>query len=264
MKRALLILWLSAAASFGGQVLQPSTLSPDELKEIGIVQRLGNRIPLGLEFTESDGSGIGLDALLARKPTLLVPVYYECPNLCTVVLNALVQSLADLRRTAGDGFQVVAISIDPREAPALAAVKKASYVRLYGRGSPDDWHFLTGDAESIRRLTEAVGYRYRLDAKSGQFAHGSGVVVVDRRGAVVQYLLGIEYRPQAIESALQLAQREKTGSSVRDLLLLCYHYNPLTGPHGTAIAWGLRVTALLFLAGLGGYIGRQLYRERRA
>lgn len=264
MKRALFILWLSAAAAFAGQVVQPSTLSPDELKEIGIVQRLGNRIPPGLMFTDSDGSPIGLDALLARKPTLLVPVYYECPNLCTVVLNALVQSLADLRRTVGDGFQVVAFSIDPRETPQLAGVKKASYFRLYGRGTPDAWHFLTGDADTVRRLTKAVGYRYRFDARSGQFAHGSGIVFIDQRSTVVQYLLGIEYRPLAIENAVRLAQQGRTGSPVHDLLLLCYRYNPLTGPHGTAIAWGLRAAALLSIVLLGGYIGTQLHGERKA
>jgi protein SCO1 len=260
----LLLLLLPLSSAFAGQAVQPSTLTRDELKEVGIVQRLGETIPAGLAFTESDGSRVDFDTLLSQKPTLLVPVYYECPNLCTVVLNALVQSLADLRRTAGDGFQVVAVSIDPCETPRLAAMKKESYFRLYGRGAPDAWHFLTGDGDAVRRLTDAVGYRYRYDASSGQFAHGSGVIVVGPRRTIAQYLLGIEFQPQQIEAALRVAREGRTGSPVHDLLLLCYRYNPLVGPHGVAIAWTLKAAAFLSVTALGGYIGRQLYRERHA
>ena len=257
----LLPLLLAAIAAHAGQLIQGSTLTPEQLKEVGIVQRLGNPIPDDLTLVDSDGSSVHLHTLLSRQPTLLVPVYYDCPNLCTVVLNALVQSLADLRRTVGDGFQVVVVSIDPRETPVLAATKKASYFRLYGRGDPSSWHFLTGDAGTIRRLTEAVGYRYRYDDRSGQFAHGSGLVVVNREGRVVQYLLGIEYPPRQIEAAIETASGSGIGSRVRDLFLLCYCYNPLTGPHGLAIAWILRSAALFSVLFLGGYIARQLYRE---
>ncbi|HEY8965573.1 MAG TPA: SCO family protein [Candidatus Methylacidiphilales bacterium] len=262
MKTLFLLLCLASTA-LAGQPIQTSTLSPDQLKDVGIVQRIGAQVPPGLVFTDSDGSRVELDALLARKPTLLVPVYYACPNLCTVVLNALVQSLADLRRTAGDGFQIVAVSIDPRETPDLAAEKKASYLRLYGRGSADAWTFLTGDPFTIRRLTEAVGYRFRYDEQANQFAHGSGLIVLDPSGKVTQYLLGIEYRPAEIEAAIRNAAAGRTGAPVSDLALLCYRYNPLTGPYGTAVAWALKGASILAVLLLGGYIVRQLRREQQ-
>src|ERR1700744_6034213 len=147
------------------QVLQTSNLSPEELKHIGIEQRLGQTIPPNLTFKDSSGQKTDLSALVGGKPTLLVLVYYNCPNLCTLVLNATVASVADLRHTVGDGFQIVVISIDPTETPALAAQKKATYLLRYSRGQnqESEWSFLVGEEPNIRKLADAVGYHYRYD-----------------------------------------------------------------------------------------------------
>ncbi len=260
---------MAARAAEPSQLIQPTSLSRQELLDIGFRQRLGAQVPMDLTFTDSTGKPIQLGTLLARKPTVLALVYFDCPNLCTVVLNALVQSLADLRRSAGDGFQVVVVSIDPREKPALAAEKKASYLRLYGRGEPaqreDAWHFLVSgvDPDAVERLAAAIGYRYRFDPQTNQYAHGSGIVILDPAGRVTQYLLGIEFPPLAIDKAVQDAQARRTGSPVADLLLLCYRYNPLTGPYGSVIAVCLKAGGVGMVLALGGFIGLQLYREKR-
>ena len=245
-----------------------STLSRDDLLTVGIQQRLGNHIPDHLTFTDSTGHPVDLHALLARKPTLLALVYYQCPNLCTLVLNGSVSSVADLRRTVGDGFQIVVVSIDPNETPALAAEKKASYLRRYSRGENQDqeWSFLVGDEKEIRQLADAVGYHYRYDPTIHQYAHGSGIMLLDVRGRVVQYFLGIEYPPAEIEKAIQLAHQDEIGSPVQQFFLLCYCYNPLTGPYGFLIFTILKVCALGTVAALATFIVVQIRREghRRA
>ena len=242
-----------------------STLSRDDLLTVGIQQRLGNQIPDNLTFTDSTGRLVDFRTLLARKPALLALVYYQCPNLCTLVLNGSVSSVADLRRTVGDGFQVVVVSIDPTETPALAAQKKATYLRRYSRGQNQDkeWSFLVGDEKNIRQLADAVGYRYRYDSTIHQFAHGSGIMLVDDRRRVVKYFLGIEYSPEEIEKAIQLAHEGEIGSPVQQFFLLCYCYNPLTGPYGFLIFTILKVCALGTVVALATFIVVQIRREGR-
>jgi protein SCO1/2 len=243
--------------------LPKSTLSRNDLLSIGIDQRLGSVIPQGLIFTDSTGQKVNLSDLMARKPTLLALVYYNCPNLCTLVLNGTVSSVADLRRTVGDGFQIVVVSIDPNETAALAARKKATYLKRYSRGENEakEWSFLVGDQANIQRLADAVGYRYRYDPSIHQYAHGSGIMMVDSHGRLVRYFLGIEYPPEEIEKAVQLAQNGQVDSPLQQFILLCYCYNPLTGPYGYLIFTLLKIGAGLTVAGLAAFIFIQLRRE---
>jgi len=258
----LLVTEISAGAQ-PPQILQTSGLSPEQLKHIGIEQRLGASIPPNLVFTNSDGQKINLNALVARKPTLLALVYYNCPNLCTLVLNATVASVADLRRTVGDGFQIVVVSIDPTETPVLAAQKKAAYLLRYSRGQNQEreWSFLVGSEANIRALANAVGYRYQYDPAIHQYAHGSGILMLDPKGRIVQYFLGIEYPPSDIEKAVERAQTGEVGTTSQDFFLLCYCYNPLTGPYGFAIITALKIGAALTVFGLGFFVIRQIRRE---
>lgn len=268
------LLFLLAAVAVmpaGAQTFSPvktgnSTLSGDELKSVGIEQRLGAQVPHGLTFTDSTGAKVDFDKLLARKATILVLVYYDCPNLCTLVLNGMVATLADLRRTVGDGFQVVVVSIDPTEKPALAAEKKSAYLLRYSRGADaaHEWSFLVGDEANIKSLADAVGYHYRYDATIHQFAHGSGFMVLDPAGRVTKYFLGIEYRPLELEKAIQLADERRTGSPVQQFLLLCYCYNPLTGPYGFIIFTVIKVAAMLTVLAVAGFIVWSIRRERLA
>jgi protein SCO1/2 len=245
------------------QLLQTSTLSRSDLLSVGIDQRLGSEIPKGLVFTDSTGKTVNLSDLLSRKPTLLALVYYNCPNLCTLVLNGTVSSVADLRRTVGDGFQIVVVSIDPTETAVLAEQKKATYLKRYSRGKyqEQEWSFLVGDQTNIERLADAVGYHYKYDPSIHQYAHGSGIMMVDSHGRLVRYFLGIEYPPEEIEKAVQLAQNGQVSSPLQQFILLCYCYNPLTGPYGYLIFTLLRVGAGLTVAGLAAFIFIQLRRE---
>jgi len=242
-----------------------SSLIVDDIRAVGIEQKLGAALPHGLAFTDSDGKRVDFNALAARKPTLLALVYYNCPNLCTLVLNGMVASLDDLRRPVGDGFQVVVVSIDPSETAALAAEKKKAYLRRYSHGAATgaDWTFLIGDEANIRSLAEAVGYHYRYDPAIRQFAHGSGLVMLDPHGRISQYFLGIEYPPAEIEKSIQQAQRGETGTLGQQFLLLCYCYNPLVGPYGWIIFNALKIGAGATVFALGWYIVGQIRREGR-
>jgi len=257
------VVMLADARAQMPQPTQSSGLSAGDLKQIGIVQHVGADIPHGLAFTDSTGRSVNLSELMARKPTLLALVYYNCPNLCTLVLNSTVASVADLKRTVGDGFQVVVVSIDPTETTALAAQKKATYLLRYSRGQDQEreWSFLVGDEHNIRALAEAVGYRYRYDPVIRQYAHGSGILMLNTQGRIVQYFLGIEYPPTEIEKAVQRAQAGEIGTPAQNFFLLCYCYNPLIGPYGFLIFTVLKLGALLTVAGLAAFIISQVRRE---
>ena len=268
LSRIFAVLLLFAGTHLRADTAAPnsSALSRSDLLTVGIDQRLGEEIPKDLVFTDSTGRQVNFNTLITRKPTLLAMVYYECPNLCTLVLNGVVSSVADLRHTVGDGFQIVVVSFDPAETAQLAAQKKVSYLRRYSRGDHQEaeWSFLVGDENNIHRLADAVGFRYRYDPMIHQFAHGSGIMMLDTRGRLVKYFLGIEYPPAEVEKAIELAQAGKTGSPVQQFLLLCYCYNPLTGPYGFLIFTILKISAALTVFAVAGFIIWQIRREHTA
>ena len=163
----------------------------------------------------------------------------------------------------GRDYKVVTVSFDPREAPDLAAEKKRHYVRTYRReGAAEGWHFLTGDQQAIDRLTEAVGFRYHYDAQSGQFAHASGIMVATPDGRLARYFYGIEYSPHDLRLGLVESSAGRIGSPVDQVLLLCFHYDPLTGKYGLAIAGVLRMAGVLTVLALGGFLVVMYRRER--
>jgi protein SCO1/2 len=244
MKAALLALLLAAQAS--------ATLPPEDFeKRVGFDQHLDKSLPLEETFTDTTGRPVRLGNIFGGKPVILVLAYFRCPNLCGIVLNGLLHSVQELKASAGTDYDVIAVSIDPSEPTSRAADKKASYVLRYGRpGTSGGWHFLTGGPAAIERLTNAVGYRYFYDEASGQFAHPSGIVVVTPQGRISQYLLGIEYPPQDLSRALQKASRGERGFLVRNLLLLCFHYNPETGKYSLAITRVLQAAGALTVVAL--------------
>jgi protein SCO1/2 len=184
--------------------------------------------------------------------------------LCNQVLNGMVETFTALNFTAGREFTVVTVSIDPAETPELAAEKKGSYMAEYARAGADSgWHFLTGDTASIRRLAEAVGFRYVYDAQTGQFAHAAGIMIATPEGRLSRYLYGIEYQVKDMRFSLMEASNNRIGSPAENLLLLCYHYDPLTGHYGLVVANLLRGGGILAIVALGGYMIVNFRRERR-
>ena len=234
------------------------------VQQIGIDQHLGKQLPLDLELRDERGTSVKLGQFFRDKPVVLMLVYYRCPMLCTQVLNGFLKSSQAVKYTIGKDYEVVTVSFDPRETAELAAEKKAAYVRAYRReGAAAGWHFLTGSEEAVKRLTEAVGFRFRYDAKSDQFAHASGIVVATPQGKLSRYLYGIEYEPSNLRLALVESGENRIGSTVDKVLLLCFHYDPLTGRYGVVIANVIRAAGSLTVVLLGGFLVSMYRLERR-
>jgi len=194
---------------------------------------------------------------------VMVFAYYDCPMLCTLVVNGLASALAVLSLEPHRDFEIVTVSFNPADTPASAAAKKAAYLERYKRaGAAEGWHFLTGDQASIDRLTRAAGFRYAWDAATRQFAHPSGIIVLTPEGRLARYLFGIEYGPRDLRFALVEASSGRVGSKVDALLLFCYHYDPATGRYGLVIMRTIRVAGLATVLALTAFIVVTVRRER--
>jgi len=258
---------LPVAAQFvpGPSAAEPPGGLPPALRDVGYDQKLGQSVPLDIQLTDEAGRSVRLGDYLGKKPVVLTLVYYECPMLCTLTLNGLVSALSVLSFDVGKEFDVVTVSFDPREGPALARDKKRVYLSRYKRpGAEAGWHFLTGSEAQIARLTKAVGFRYAWDERSKQYAHPTGVVTLTPEGKIAHYLFGIEYAPKDLRLSLVEASQSRIGSAVDQVLLYCYHYDPQTGTYGAAVMRILRVSAALTLLALVGFVVVMLRRERRS
>lgn len=232
--------------------------------QIGIDQRLGEPLPLEVELRDEAGKPVKLGQYFGEQPVVLMLVYYRCPMLCTQVANGFLKSSQAIKYAIGRDYQVVTVSFDSRETAELAAEKKASYVRAYRReGASAGWHFLTGDEDAIRQLTDAVGFRYRYDPTSDQYAHASGIVVATPDGKLSRYFYGIEYEPSHLRMALIESSEGRIGTPVEKVLLMCFHYDPMTGKYGLAIAAALRLAGALTMLMLGGFLVVMYRQERR-
>jgi protein SCO1/2 len=241
----------------------PATPS-DVIREVGFDQNLNAPLPLDAKFRDEAGNTVELRQYFGKRPVVLALVYYDCPMLCTLILNGLTSSLKVVNLDVGTDFDVLAVSFDPRETAELALAKKAEYVKEYGRsGSERGWHFLTGDAESIRQLTQAVGFKYFWDEESKQFAHASGVMVVTPGGKLSKYFYGIEYAPRDVKLGLVEASEGRVGSPVDRMLLYCYHYDPVTGRYSLAVMNLIRLLGVGTVAAIAVFIVMMLRRERR-
>jgi protein SCO1/2 len=219
---------------------------PSALKDIGIDQHLNQQLPLDLEFNDETGKTVKLAEYFHGKPVVLVLAYYNCPMLCTQVLNGLTGAMKGISFDAGREYEVLTVSFDPREKSDLAASKKQLYVSDYQRPTgAQGWHFLTGEESSIKKLADVVGYRYRFDAATNQYAHASGIMVLTPEGKLSRYFYGIEYAPKDFRLALVDASANKIGSPVDQLLLYCYHYDPSTGKYGLVIMNVVRLAGIV-------------------
>ncbi len=255
------ILWFSGVVQAQGL---NASAQPDILREIGIDQRLNEQVPLDLVFRDETGKLVRLGDYFGEKPVILSLVYYECPMLCTLVLNGLLKSLRALSFDVGKEFNVVTVSFNPGETPTLAAAKKAEYIQHYSRaGAAQGWHFLTGQEASIQQLAQAVGFRYVYDAQQNQFAHASGIMVLTPQGRLSHYFYGIEYSPRDIRLSLVQASANKIGSPVDQLLLYCYHYDPTTGKYGVIIMNVIRLAGLGTVLALGAFMVVMFRRDRK-
>ncbi|HEY6147540.1 MAG TPA: SCO family protein [Thermoanaerobaculia bacterium] len=242
----------------------PAGAQPAILKDVGIDQRLGAQIPLDAILQDEQGRAVRLGQFFGQRPVVLVLAYYNCPMLCTQVLNGTLSSLRVLSFDAGKEFEVVVVSFDPRDRPADAAAKKAPYVKEYGRpGTENGWHFLTGGPASIARLTSAVGFRYKFDESLGQFAHASAIFVATPDGRLSRTLFGIEYAPRDVRLALIEAANRKIGTPVDQILLYCYHYDPKIGKYGAVVMNMVRMGGVAAVAILTTFLLVMWRRDRK-
>lgn len=239
-------LLLSAGARAQDVFLQNPSGKPEVLQKVGLDQKLDGQVPLDIPFRDEHGKTVTIRELLQDKPAILTLVYYQCPMLCTEVLNATLNSLKEVPLNMGKDFNVITVSIDPTERPVLADAKQIMYAGLYGRpGAVHGWHFLTGDEPQIQQLASSVGYRFVYDKDSSQFAHASGIMVLTPEGRVSRYFYGISYAPRDLRLGLVEASEGRIGSPVDAILLFCFHYEPSTGKYGVAILRVVRAAGIL-------------------
>ncbi len=225
------VMLFCAAMSAYGQAGAPGNGVPAPLDGVGIEEKLGAQADLDLTFTGADGYPVKLREYFGQgRPVILNLVYYSCPMLCTLVLNGQTEALRELAGTPGREFEVVTISIDPAETFDLAQKKRAAYLTSYGRETTG-WHFLVDRDGNAKKLAEQVGFHYRWDEKTHQFAHAAAIMILTPAGKVSRYLYGIRFSPRDIRLALAEAAQEKFSLSVDRVLLYCFHYDPQAGSY---------------------------------
>ena len=230
---------------------------------VGIDQNLNAQIPLELNFKDETGQIVRLGQYFRGKPVVLALVYYECPGLCDLVLNGLSHAMEQISLNVGTDYDVVTVSFNPKETWQLAGAKKANYIEKYQRtGAKQGWHFLTGQEDAIKKLTNTVGFRYNWDPVSKQFAHASGIMVLTPEGKIARYFYGITYKPRDFRLGLVEASANKIGTPADQVLLFCYHYDPTTGKYGMAITQVTRVLGTATVLCLGAFVFIMIRRER--
>ena len=238
-----------------GFAISAHALSSNELNRIGFDQHIGQQLSREVVFRNESGQVVSLGNYFGTKPTLLVLGYSRCPMLCTFINTGLIAALQELRLDVGKDFNVLDVSIDPRETSSAAAAKKNIYIKRYGRqGAASGWHSLTGDAAAIAQVTNQAGFRFAYDPQTKEFAHPSGFIILTAEGKISRYFFGVNFDPKELRAALLAASANKNGSLVRELVLLCYHYNPITGKYGATILNVLRVCGIATVLGLAAFI----------
>jgi len=259
-------------SSYGDKETGPANDKPPAiLNGVGIEQHLNTQLPLSLTFTDDAGKQVALNnyfGAAGKRPAILALVYYQCPMLCSEELNGLVSALEMVRYVPGKDFNIVVVSIDPTEGTDLAAAKKRTYLKRYGRPeTADGWHFLTGTQPNIDALTKAVGFGYVKipgpDGKLTQFAHASSIQIVTPEGKLAQYYMGVEFSPKDLLLGLNEASSNHIGSPVDNIITYCYHYDPKTNTHSLIVARVVQLGGFLTLVLLGGFMLLMFRRDYR-
>jgi protein SCO1/2 len=243
------------ASWFKGQVQSepaPQGL-PKNVRNVDIDQHLNQQVTLSLPMRDEDGHGVTLGDYFGKRPVILVMAYYECPNLCTMVMNGVFSAMKPLPFVAGQDFEVVSVSFNPHDTPELAKQKKQSYLTGYHQtDQASGFHFLTADEPAIEQLCREVGFRYSYDSVTKQYSHASGIMMLTPDGKLSRYFYGVDFAPSDMKYGLMDASSGKIGSVTDKVLLFCSHYDPTTGKYGAAISTLLKIGGSLTLLVMGG------------
>jgi protein SCO1/2 len=260
---------MAQVSGYGEKLMGPvNDKPPSLLNAVRIEQRLNQQLPLNLTFTDDAGKQVQLSSYFGKRPAILALVYYQCPMLCSEELNGLTGALQMVNFVPGKDFNVIVVSIDPSEGTDLAAAKRRSYLKRYGKPeTANGWHFLTGTQPNIDALTRAVGFGYVKipgpDGKLTQFAHASSIQIVTPEGKLAQYYMGVEYSPKDLLLGLDEASSNRIGSPVDNILTYCYHYDPQTNKHSLIVARVVQLGGLLTVFMLGGFMLVMFRRDYR-
>ena len=238
-----------------GVMSPPANVRPPYLTNVGIEQHMDGQVPADLAFVDDTGHPMKLGDYFGKKPLILNLVYYNCPMLCGEALAGLSASMKMIKFDVGNEFDVVTVSFNPKETPQVAAEKKADYLKRYGRpNAAGGWHFLTGPPESINALTKAVGFQYQYDATKDQYAHATAIMVLTPQGRISRYFYGVDFPPKDLRMGLVEASHGKIGNAVDQVLLYCYHYDPVAGKYGAVVSNMLKIGGGLTILLVGGLI----------
>jgi len=258
---------LSTSLLAGGaraQAAPDMEILPPPPKDVGFDQHIGQDAPLDATFQDEMGKSVRLGDFFSDKPVVLQLAYDTCPMLCSLSAQGLVSSLKAINLNAGVDFDVVTLSFDPRDTPERSRIKKSTAIARYDRPRAEQgWHFLTGNEEQIKRVTNAVGFRYVWDEPAQQYAHPAGVLVLTPQGKIARYLFGIEYAAKDLRLSLVEASRGNLGTVVDQLLLLCYHYDPKAGKYGAVAFGAMRSAGAVTMLLLGGFVIVMIRRDRK-
>ena len=256
------LLFIAAILAVPGRAQQIA--APAILSKVGITQNLGAQIPPDLAFRDEGGKAVQIGDYFGRKPIVLSLVYFDCPALCTEVLNGELRTMKAISLDLGKDFDAVTVSFEPKDMPALAKAKRDVYAGQYGRsGAAENWHFLTGEQQSIDALTNAVGFRYAYDASIRQYANGAAIVILTPDGRIDRYFYGVQYPARDVRFVLVEASKGKIGSLTDQALLYCYQYDPMTGKYGLVVMNVLRAAGGLTVLLLGTFMLVMFLRERK-
>jgi len=268
MKYALLLLTIPVFAQTDRipdqtpQKLEDGQLPP-MLQSVSVDEHLGRNVDLTLNFIDETGASVPLSSFFHKgKPVLLDLIYYSCPNLCNLILNGQAQVMREIPWNPGDQYEVVTISIDPKENFELANKKKANYIQNLGRPA-QGWHFLCDTNGDAKRLAEQIGYHYRYDAQQQQFAHPAAIFILTPEGRMARYLYGARFRPLDVRFALAEASEGRTTMTVEKILLYCYHYDPKEGKYVMFASNFMKIGGVLTILAIGYFLWRMIQFERR-
>ena len=260
--RAVMLLALVGVATLSASAQQITT--PAILNKVGITQNLNAQIPPDLAFRDETGKPVRIGDFFGKKPIILSLVYFDCPALCTEVLNGELRTMKAITLDLGKDFEAVTVSFEPKDTPALAKAKRDVYAGQYGRSeAAGHWHFLTGDQQSIDALTNAAGFRYAYDDSIRQYAHAAAILVLTPEGRIDRYFYGVQYPARDVRLGLVEASEGKIGTVTDQALLYCYQYDPMTGKYGVVVMNVLRAAGGLTVLVLGIFMTMMFLRERK-
>lgn len=261
MRSALAIAIASAALSVAARAEEAI---PAELQGVGIEERPGAAVPLEVPLTDHRGRLVRLSRFFeGGKPVVLVLAYYQCPMICSLLIHGMTEGLKDLAWTAGKEYRLVVLSFDPRDSASVASDKRESYLEEYGRGVAEPgFDFLVGEEGSIRQVADSVGFHYRWDEPTQQYAHATGAFVLTPEGKLSRTLTGISFSPGDLRLALLEASQGKLGGAWDQVLLFCFHYDPDARGYVLAARRVMTAGGALTILALVGFLALLWRRER--